>query len=273
MAAHAHLVFVMDPQLDAARTASHHARPYLRGRTDLADERGLEDSGPVELLDHADPRPHRDADHGHPHARGTEDQGGDVDQIQQIGRQVESLLAAVPGTRNVFAERTGDGYFLDVTWDRKALAANGLSIEDAQNALSTAVGGDNVSMTIEGRERYPINVRYKRDFRSDVEALGKVLVSANGDKQIPLAELATIRMLNGPSMIRNEDGLLTGYVFVDLANRAPGDYVEQARQVLNDKLKLPAGYSVLWSGQYESAERVRQRLTIVIPVTLAMILF
>src|SRR5581483_120934 len=111
-------------------------------------------------------------------------QGGDVDQIQQIGRQVESLLAAVPGTRNVFAERTGDGYFLDVTWDRKALAANGLSIEDAQNALSTAVGGDNVSMTIEGRERYPINVRYKRDFRSDVEALGKVLVSANGDKQI-----------------------------------------------------------------------------------------
>ncbi len=200
-------------------------------------------------------------------------QGGDVDQIQQIGRQVESLLAAVPGTRNVFAERTGDGYFLDVTWDRKALAANGLSIEDAQNALSTAVGGDNVSMTIEGRERYPINVRYKRDFRSDVEALGKVLVSANGDKQIPLAELATIRMLNGPSMIRNEDGLLTGYVFVDLANRAPGDYVEQARQVLNDKLKLPAGYSVLWSGQYESAERVRQRLTIVIPVTLAMILF
>ncbi|HEY6923345.1 MAG TPA: efflux RND transporter permease subunit, partial [Steroidobacteraceae bacterium] len=200
-------------------------------------------------------------------------QGGDVNQIQEIGGQVEAVLRNIPGTRNVFSERTGDGYFLDVTWDRKALAANGLSIEDAQNALSTAVGGDNVSMTIEGRERYPINVRYKRDFRSDVEALGKVLVSANGEKQIPLSALATIRMLNGPSMIRNEDGLLTGYVFVDIANRAPGDYVDQARQVVQDKLKLPAGYSVLWSGQYESAERVRQRLTVVIPVTLAIILF
>jgi len=200
-------------------------------------------------------------------------QGSDVNQIQQIGQQVEAVLRGVPGTRNVFSERTGDGYFLDVTWDRKALAANGLSIEDAQNALSTAVGGDNISTTIEGRERYPINVRYKRDFRSDVEALGKVLVSANGEKQIPLSELATIRMLNGPSMIRNEDGLLTGYVFVDIANRAPGDYVDQARRVLQDKLKLPAGYSVMWSGQYESAERVRQRLTLVVPVTLAIILF
>ena len=200
-------------------------------------------------------------------------QGGDVNRIQEIGRQVEGLLAGVPGTRNVFSERTGDGYFLDVTWDRKALAANGLSIEDAQTALATAVGGDNVSTTIEGRERYPINVRYKRDFRSDLEALGKVLVSANGEKQIPLSELATIRMLNGPSMIRNEDGLLTGYVFVDVANRAPGNYVDQARRVLQDKLKLPAGYSLMWSGQYESAERVRQRLTLVIPVTLAIILF
>ncbi|MGC2195751.1 MAG: CusA/CzcA family heavy metal efflux RND transporter [Terriglobales bacterium] len=200
-------------------------------------------------------------------------QGGDVNRIQEIGRQVEAVLATVPGTRSVFSERTGDGYFLDVTWDRKALASNGLSVEDAQNALSTAVGGENVSTTIEGRERYPINVRYKRDFRSDLEALGKVLVTAGGDKQIPLSELATIRMLNGPSMIRNEDGLLTGYVFVDLAGPAPGDYVMQARRELQTKLRLPAGYTVLWSGQYESAERVRQRLMLVVPVTLAIILF
>ncbi len=200
-------------------------------------------------------------------------QGGDVNQIQEIGRQVEAVLAKVPGTRSVFSERTGDGYFLDVTWDRKALATNGLSLEDAQNALSTAVGGENVSTTIEGRERYPINVRYKRDFRSDLEALGKVLVTAGGDKQIPLSELATIRMLNGPSMIRNEDGLLTGYVFVDIAGPAPGDYVAQARREIESKLHLPAGYTVLWSGQYESAERVRQRLTLVVPVTLAIILF
>jgi copper/silver efflux system protein len=200
-------------------------------------------------------------------------QGGDVQQIQQIGRQVEAVLGSVPGTRSVFSERTGDGYFLDVTWDRKALASYGLSIEDAQNALSTAVGGENVSTTIEGRERYPINVRYKRDFRSDVDALGRVLVTANGDKQIPLSELATIRMLNGPAMIRNEDGLLTGYVYVDLADRAPGDYVAQARQEVLKKLQLPAGYSILWSGQYESSERVRQRLLLVVPVTLGIILF
>ena len=200
-------------------------------------------------------------------------QGGDLNRIQEIGRQVEAVLGKVPGTRSVFSERTGDGYFLDVTWDRKALATNGLSIEDAQNALSTAVGGENVSTTIEGRERYPINVRYKRDFRSDVEALGKVLVTASGDKQIPLSELATIRMLNGPAMIRNEDGLLTGYVFVDVAGQAPGDYVAQARHEMESKLHLPAGYTVLWSGQYESAERVRQRLMLVVPVTLAIILF
>jgi len=200
-------------------------------------------------------------------------QGGDVNRIQEVGRQVETVLRDVPGTRSVFAERTGDGYFLDVTWDRKALASYGLSIEDAQNVLSTAVGGDNVSTTIEGRERYPINVRYKRDFRSDLEALGRVLVPAAGERQIPLSELASIQMLNGPAMIRNEDGLLTGYVFVDLADRSPGDYVAQARRELQNKLHLPAGYSVLWSGQYESGERVRQRLLLVIPVTLAIILF
>jgi len=111
-----------------------------------------------------------------------------------------------------------DGYFLDVNWDRQALARYGLSIEDAQNALSTAVGGENVSTVIKARERYPVNVRYLRDFRSDLESLGRVLVSVSGDKQIPLSELATIRTLTGPSMIRNEDGLLTEYVFVDVTD-------------------------------------------------------
>jgi Cu(I)/Ag(I) efflux system membrane protein CusA/SilA len=200
-------------------------------------------------------------------------QGDDVNRIQEIGRQVEGALAGVPGTRNVFAERTAEGYFLDVNWDRKALASFGLSVEDAQNALATAVGGENVSTTVEGRARYPINVRYKRDFRSDLEALGRVLIPVSGDKQIPISELATINMLNGPAMIRNEDGLLTGYVFVDVAGRSPGDYVEQARRQLQAQLRLPAGYSVMWSGQYESAERVRQRLWLVVPVTLAIILF
>jgi copper/silver efflux system protein len=200
-------------------------------------------------------------------------QGGDVERIQEVGRQVEGVLAGVPGTRNVFAERTGDGYFLDVTWDRTALARYGLSVQDVQNTLATAVGGENVSTSIEGRERYPINVRYKRDFRSDLAALGNVPIPVSDNKQIPLSELATLRMLNGPAMIRNEDGLLTGYVFVDVARRSPGDYVAQAQRELRTKLQLPAGYTVMWSGQYESAERVRERLLLVVPVTIAIILF
>ena len=199
-------------------------------------------------------------------------QGGDVNQIQQIGQQLEQFLSTVPGTRSVFAERTGNGYFLDVVWNREALARYGLSIDDAQNALSTAVGGDNVTTMIEGRARYPVNVRYLRDFRSDLDALGKVLISTN-EKQIPLSELAAIHTLNGPAMIRDENGLLTGYVFVDVADRPIGDYVAEARQAVQTQLKLPAGSSILWSGQYESAERVRQRLMLVVPVTIAIILF
>jgi copper/silver efflux system protein len=200
-------------------------------------------------------------------------QGADLAKIQEIGQQVGHVLKNLPGTRNVFAERTGDGYFLDVVWNREALARYGLSMEDAQTALSTAVGGQNVTTMIDGRARYPVDVRYLRDFRSDFESLGKVLISADGQAQIPLSELATLRTLNGPAMIRNEDGLLTGYVFVDVGGSSVGDYVEEAKRELHQRLQLPAGYSVLWSGQYESAQRVRQRLLIVVPVTLAIILF
>jgi Cu(I)/Ag(I) efflux system membrane protein CusA/SilA len=172
----------------------------------------------------------------------------------------------------VFAERTGEGYFLDVSWDRAALAQNGLSIEEAQNALATAVGGDNVSTVIDGRARYPINVRYMRDFRSDLDALSKVLIPISGEKQIPLGVLASIKTHTGPAMIRDEDGVPTGYVFIDTGGRATGDYVNQARTILDKQLKLPPGYVVSWSGQYESAQRVRTRLMVVVPVTIALIL-
>jgi len=199
-------------------------------------------------------------------------QGEDLDQIQNIGQRVEQVLRQVPGTRSVFAERTGDGYFLDVDWNRSALAQYGLSIEDAQNALSTAVGGDNVSTMIQGRARYPVNVRYMRDFRSDLDTLARVQISTT-DKQIPLSEVATISTRNGPAMIRDENGMLTGYVFVDVVDRAIGDYVEQAQREVRNQLSLPPGYSILWSGQYESAVRVRQRLMLVVPVTFAIIVF
>jgi len=198
--------------------------------------------------------------------------GADLQVIEQIGTQIEALLPVVPGTRGVFAERTGTGYFLDIEWNREALARYALSIDDAQTAVQNAIGGDNVTTIIEGRERYPVNVRYMRDFRSDLAALGRVLVPASdGQRQIPLSQLATIRTVSGPAMIRNEDGLLTGYVYVDLAGRDPSSYVTEAARLLREKVKLPPGYAISWSGQYEAMLRVHQRLVLIVPLTLLLI--
>jgi Cu(I)/Ag(I) efflux system membrane protein CusA/SilA len=173
----------------------------------------------------------------------------------------------------VFAERTGAGYFLDIDWKRDELARFGLSLDDAQMVVQNAIGGENVTTTIEGRERYPVNVRVMPDFRSDLQALGRLPVPvADGQRQIPLAQLATIGAVNGPSMIRNEDGLLTGYVYVDLADRDPSSYVADARRVLAGALKLPPGYTIAWSGQFEAMERVRERLAVILPITLACII-
>ena len=149
-------------------------------------------------------------------------QGSDLDTIEEIGAQVEAALNRVEGTRSVFAERTGSGYFLDIECNREALSRYGLSIADVQEVIQRAIGGENITTTIEGRERYPVNIRYMRDFRADLDALGRVLVAAGGDRQIPLSQLATIKLASGPSMIRNENGLLTGYVYVDIAGRRRG---------------------------------------------------
>jgi Cu(I)/Ag(I) efflux system membrane protein CusA/SilA len=200
--------------------------------------------------------------------------GANLAAIEEIGIQIESLLPSVKGTRSVFAERTGSGYFLDFDWNREELARYGLSVEEAQEVVSRAIGGENVTTTIEGRERYPVNVRYMRDFRGDLGALGRVLVPASGgQKQIPLSQLASIRAASGPSMIRNEDGLLTGYVYVDIAGRDPNGYVEEAERLLREKVKLLPGYALSWSGQYEGAQRIKERLMVVVPVTLFLILF
>jgi Cu(I)/Ag(I) efflux system membrane protein CusA/SilA len=199
--------------------------------------------------------------------------GADVQQIEKIGMQAESLLASINGTRSVFAERTDGGYFLDIDWNRDELARYGLSVEEVQTVIQNAIGGENVTTAIQGRERYPVNVRYMRDFRSDLGALGRILVPASGgQRQIPLAQLATIHPTSGPAMLRNENGLLTGYVYVDITGRDPNGYVEEARQLLLEKLKLPAGFSIAWSGQYEAMERVAQRLKLVVPLTLLLIL-
>jgi Cu(I)/Ag(I) efflux system membrane protein CusA/SilA len=200
--------------------------------------------------------------------------GADLDTIEEIGAQIESFLPSVKGTRNVFAERTGSGYFLDFEWNREALARYGLSVEEAQEVVSKAIGGENVTTTVEGRERYPVNVRYMRDFRADLGALGRVLVPASeGKRQIPLSQLATVNVASGPSMIRDEDGLLTGYVYVDVTGRDQNGYIEEATRLLREKVKLPPGYAISWSGQYEAMQRGKERLIVVVPLTLFLILF
>ncbi|MBZ5728045.1 MAG: CusA/CzcA family heavy metal efflux RND transporter [Acidobacteriia bacterium] len=198
--------------------------------------------------------------------------GADWGVIEELGAKIENALAPVRGTRSVFAERTGSGYYLDVEWNRDTLARYGLSIDEAQTAVQNAVGGENVTTVIRGRERYAVNVRYLRDFRSDADAVGRVLVpAAGGKRQIPLSELATVRFTRGPAMVRDEGGLLTGYVYVDIAGRDPGTYVEEASRVVREKIALPPGYAVLWSGQYEAMLRVRERLKLVLPVTLLLV--
>jgi copper/silver efflux system protein len=198
--------------------------------------------------------------------------GDNLETIQRIGSQIETVLRPVKGTRSVFAERTAEGYFLDFNWDREALAKYGLTIEAAQAAVQNSIGGENITTTVEGRARYPVNVRYMRDFRSDLGALGRVLVPAGGSRQIPLSELAEIRPTTGPGMIRNENGLLTGYVYVDVADRDPGGYVREAQEIVRAGVKLPAGFAITWSGQYEAMERVNKRLLLVVPATGFLIL-
>ena len=199
--------------------------------------------------------------------------GSDLAEIERIGTEVEDLLPAVKGTRSAFAERTGGGYFLDIDWKRKELARYGLSVEEAQQVVENAIGGENVSTAVIGRERYPVNVRYMRDFRSDIESLGRVLVSAGGQKQVALSSLAEIRATTGPSMIRDEDGLLTGYVYVDVAGRDIDSYIAEAGPLLRNRVKLPPGYAISWSGQYEAMQRVKHRLFYIVPVTLVLIVF
>ena len=199
--------------------------------------------------------------------------GADLAEIDRLGVEIEATLKHVHGTRAVLAERSGGGSFLDIAWKRDELARYGLSVDEAQMVVQNAIGGENVTTTIEGRQRYPVNVRYMADFRSDVDALGRVPVPAAGDRQIPLAQLATIASARGPSMIRNENGLLTGYVYVDLDGRDPATFVEEARRALGAAVMVPPGYTVSWSGQFEAIQRVRERLVMVIPITFACILF
>jgi copper/silver efflux system protein len=197
--------------------------------------------------------------------------GSDLSEIEKTGEQIEMALKNIPGTTSVFAERTTGGYFLDFDLKRDQLARYGLKVDDANDVLMSAVGGEPVTTTIEGRERYSVNVRYLRDYRSDMDALQRVLVNTPSGAQIPLAQIADISLRTGPGMIRDENGRLSGYVYVDVSGRDIGSYVAEAKKVVSEKVNVPAGYQLVWSGQYEAMERVKERLKIVIPITLFVV--
>jgi Cu(I)/Ag(I) efflux system membrane protein CusA/SilA len=193
--------------------------------------------------------------------------GSNLEEIERIGHEVEQTLHSVPGTASVYAERTTGGYFLDFTLKRDALARYGLTVDDAQSVLMTAVGGQTATTTVEGRERYAVSVRYMRGYRSDLQSLERVLVQIPGGAQVPLGELATLSMRSGPGMIRDENGRLSGYVFVDVAGRDLGSYVADAQRAVQGRVSVPTGYQLVWSGQYESIQRVRERMKVVLPIT------
>ena len=200
--------------------------------------------------------------------------GADLGVIQKVGLQIEAAIAKLPETRSVFAERVAGGYFLDFVLDRDKLARYGLSIDDANMMVMTAVGGDNQTTTIEGRQRYGVSVRYARDFREDLDALRRVLLPLpSGQGQIPMAEIAEVKLTEGPSMIRDENGLLSGYVYVDFdtSKTDVGGYVERAKQAVGAAFKLPDNIALTWSGQYENMLRVKERLKVIVPLTLVLI--
>jgi Cu(I)/Ag(I) efflux system membrane protein CusA/SilA len=197
--------------------------------------------------------------------------GPDLREIQRIGAGIEAALANLPGTASIYAERSFGGRYLDIRPKAEVLARYGLTTGDVQEVLAVALGGEQVTMTVEGRERFPVQVRYARDFRSSPEEIGRLLVSGMDGVQVPLAQVAEISYAPGAAMIRSENGSLNDIVSIDVRGRDVGSYVAEARQVVAQQVRIPPGYRLEWSGQYEAIERVKKRLEFVIPLTLAVI--
>jgi Cu(I)/Ag(I) efflux system membrane protein CusA/SilA len=197
--------------------------------------------------------------------------GPDLNVIEAAGLQVEDAIKNIRGTRSVFAERTAGGYFIDCKINREALARYGLTVSEVQMTINSAIGGESISTTVEGRERYTINVRYGRELRDDISKLKKTLIVAESGALIPLEQAADIYVAYGPSMIKDENGMLTGYVYVDVAGRDIGSYIREAKAAVAENVVLEQGYTLQWSGQYENMVRVKKRLTVIIPLTIFII--
>lgn len=198
--------------------------------------------------------------------------GPDLKTIERIGIEIEQVLATVPGTQSVFAERLNEGYYLDLIVNRREAARYGLTVGDVQTVITAAIGGETVTTTVEGRERYPINVRYKRELRNDPDRLKRVLIPTPTGAQIPLGQIAEMVVTQGPPSIADEAGALVGLVSVAVGGRDLRGYVQDAQRAVRELVTLPAGYRLIWTGQYEHLVRAEERLKLVVPVTLAVIL-
>ena len=197
--------------------------------------------------------------------------GPDLNKIEEIGKNIEASLQMIPGTRTVFAERVTGGYYLDFDLKREEIARYGLSIDDVQMLIESVIGGESITTTVEGRERYPVSVRYARELREDPERLKRILIPTMNGAQVPLGQLVGLQLTTGPAMIRDEDAQLSGYVYVDMAGRDIGSYVEEAKRKVAEQVQLPTGYTLSWSGQYEYMQRAKERLIYVVPLTLLII--
>ena len=197
--------------------------------------------------------------------------GPDLDTLQALGQEVEAVMQGVPGTRSAFAERGVSGYYVDIEIDRREAARYGLNVGDIHGAIMATVGGLNAAVTVEGRERYNVNVRYPRELRDDVDKIREVLIPAPHGAQIPLGQVASVSVIQGPMAVKTEGAFPVTTVFVDIEGVDVGTYVETARQTVASAVQLPPGYTLVWSGQYEFMQRVKAKLKLVVPVTLAII--
>ena len=198
--------------------------------------------------------------------------GPELTKIQEIGQQLEKILAEVPGTASVYSERVAGGRYIKVDIQREKAARYGLNIADVQQVVSSAIGGMNVTQTVEGLERYPVNIRYPQDYRNSPEQLAMLPIVTDSGQRISLADVANVFVEDGPPAIKSENARLNGWTFIDIENVDVGSYVVAAQKVVADKIKLPAGYSLNWSGQYEYMLRAKEKLTYVVPLTLVIIL-
>ncbi|MEJ2471904.1 MAG: efflux RND transporter permease subunit [Desulfuromonadales bacterium] len=197
--------------------------------------------------------------------------GDDLAVLSRLGEQIEAIVREIPGTLSAFSERVVGGNYLDYEIDREAVARFGLTVGDVQDIIKSAIGGMNITQTVEGLERYPVNIRYQRDYRNDLQALTRVLVPIAGGKHIPISQIAEIKIRKGPPGIKSENARRTAWVYVDLRGIDVGTYVEKAKQIIEDQVELPAGYNIIWSGQYEYMQKARSTLMVVIPLTLLII--